>query len=134
MSRGRALALALLLMVPAGAQAGTNWERYRDIQTVQVITRQEDGSARDTTVWLVVVDGEPYLRTSNTRWAGDLERDPNATLEVEGAQIPVKVTFVQDEATRDKAILAFREKYGFTDRVLGVFRFGGQKVIRLEDR
>jgi hypothetical protein len=134
MRYSRFLALALLLIPATATSASANWTQYKDVQTVTVVTKQPDGSPRETTVWLVVVDGVGYLRTGSTRWGQDLERDPDATLEIEGGSLPVKVSFIEDEPLRQKVSAAFREKYGFTDWTSGLIRFGHTRILRLSDR
>ena len=68
---------------------------------MQVLTTNEDGSQRDTKVWLVVADGQGYIRTGNTRWGGNVVRDPDVTLRIEGSDHALRVEFVEDEDQRD---------------------------------
>jgi hypothetical protein len=123
--------LTALVLPTGGAMAAPQWAQYKDVQTVQVVTKQSDGSARRTTVWIVVVEGQAYLRTASTRWGRDLEREPSATLEIAEESFPVHVEFVEDDPTRERVSRAFREKYGFNDRVTGLIRFGRARILRL---
>jgi hypothetical protein len=124
----------LLWLAALPARAATQWSEYRDLETLSVVTKDEDGSRRSTTVWIAVVDGVAYLRTSSTTWGANLARDPQAVLEIDGAEIPVRVTFVEDEPTREKVNDALRAKYGFADRMSGLVRFGRTRILRLSDR
>ncbi|MFQ5513408.1 MAG: DUF2255 family protein [Myxococcota bacterium] len=116
------------------ADAPLDWSRYADVRTVQVITTNEDGSPRETTVWLVVVGGRGYLRTGTTRWGANLERNPRARLRIGEEEIPVRIEFVEDEPTRERVTRAFRGKYGLKDRIMSVFRGSHPKIMRLSRR
>jgi len=73
----------LALAVGSSSESATpDWSKWADLQTVQVISTDEGGRARTTTVWIVVVDGQAYLRTGRTIWGGNVEREGKT--EVEG--------------------------------------------------
>jgi hypothetical protein len=127
------LALALGLPALAAAQA-VDWSRYADVDTVEVLTRDADGEARVTTVWLLVQDGEAFLRTGSTTWGGNVERHPDIALRIGAEEVPVRAEFVRDPATRERVARGFREKYGFWDRLAGLVRFGDTKILRLTPR
>jgi hypothetical protein len=101
---------------------------------VEIVTRDEDGAPRETKIWLVVVDGEGYIRTGGTRWWGNVERDPDVTLRVAGVEHPLRAELVTDEALLARVVASFRTKYGFSDRMAGLVRFGDTHVMRLERR
>ena len=61
-----ALLLGLVAAAGAAAAADPDWAVLAGHDTVIVETVDADGQARDTTVWLAVVDGVGYVRTSNT--------------------------------------------------------------------
>jgi hypothetical protein len=125
-----ALALALAGASPAFA---VDWSKHAAEQVVRVVTSDEDGAARTTKVWIVVVDGEAYLRTGGTRWGKNVERNPDVRLLAEGAEYDLRVEFVSDEALRARVTQALREKYGWSDRMVSVFR-GVPKIMRLVPR
>ncbi len=127
-----ALACALALGTPASA--AVDWRAHADVDTVTVVTRREDGTLRDTTVWLVVVEGQGYLRTGSTRWGADVERNAEVALRVGGAEHPLRAVFVTDPDERERVTAAFREKYGFVDRMLSLFRGSEPVILRLEPR
>jgi hypothetical protein len=128
-----ALALCLGLAALAGA-ATLDWNAVAAVEEVQVKTQDEDGAERDTTVWLVVVDGQGYVRTGGTRWGDNLVRKPEVVLEIEGEDHALRVEFVEDDAQREKIVAAFREKYGWPDGAMNIFRGSRPKIMRLLPR
>jgi hypothetical protein len=105
-----------------------------DAGQVEVLTRNQDASIKETTIWIVLVGGEAFIRTGSTRWYGNIERDPNLVLRVDGNELPLRAELVTDEPLLERVHAAFREKYGFTDRMIGWFRFGDSHIMRLVPR
>jgi hypothetical protein len=101
---------------------------------VTVGTLNEDGTPRETTIWLVVVDGTGFIRTGGTRWGDNAERDPDVTLHVAGQEHALRAERIVDPALIARANAAFREKYGTSDRISGFFRFGDVRIFRLGER
>jgi hypothetical protein len=137
----RAAALLVLLVslgVSAGeteeAEAGVDWSQYAGEETVTAVTANDDGTERETTIWIVVIGGDAYIRTGNTRWGGNLEKRPDISLRIAAEEIPVRVDFIADEDLRGRVKAAFRSKYGFMDRLIDVFRGGTPKIMRVAER
>lgn len=127
--------LLALLVAPALAVGEVpDWASVADARTVQVVNQDEDGSERDTTVWLVVVDGQGYVRSGGGRWSRNLERDPRLVLRIGEASFPLRVEFVEDDALRGRVNDAYREKYGFSDAVISLFRGERPPIMRLLPR
>lgn len=128
------LALSLLagflLAAPARA-TDLDWNAWKDVEEVQVVTNDEDGDLRETTIWILVLDDQPYIRTGGTRWGDNVVRDPNLLLRIEGHEIPVHVDFVEDDARREQIVAAFREKYGTPDALMSIFRGSRPKIMHL---
>ena len=125
-------ALVLALLAATAAAAGApDWTALGDVGTVVVATADADGSGRETTVWLVVVDGAGYVRTGNTHWGENAVRSGELALEVDGASYPLRVELVEDEALRQRVGDAFRAKYGWTDAVLAWMRGSRPKIMHL---
>jgi hypothetical protein len=128
----RAFPLALaLLAAPLARAAAPDWESLREVDNVLVVTRDEDGDERETTVWLAVVDGSGYVRTGSTRWGDNLVRSPELVLRAGEASWALRVEFVEDDAERQRIADAFREKYGFFDRMVSWVRGARPKIMRL---
>src|SRR5512134_2485053 len=72
-------ALLSALVANAATATAPDWNAVAAVDTVEVVTTDEDGALRETTVWLAVVDGQGYVRTSDTSWGGNLVRNPELT-------------------------------------------------------
>lgn len=129
------LGAALGLAGPAAAVGEVpDWPAVADVGTVQVVNHDEDGSVRDTTVWLVVVEGQGYLRSGGGQWSQNLARDPQLELVVGETAWPLRVEFVEDDGLRQRISDAFREKYGFSDAMIALFRGDRPPMMRLLPR
>ncbi len=133
--RGWALVLGLLVVsARAGAQT-PNWIAFTDEDVIEVLTHDPDGALRETTVWLGVVDGVGFVRTSDTRWRGNIAADPNLVVRVGGQEYPLRAELVKDASLRARVNDVFRAKYGFTDKLLGWFgNDGGKYCLALVPR
>jgi hypothetical protein len=125
-----ALALAGL---PATA-APPDWNAVAGVGTIEIVTSDEDGSSRETKIWLAVVDGQGYARTGDTRWGDNIARNPEVTLRIEGVEYPLRVELIEDEALRERVVQAFRDKYGWSDKLVSIFRSGRPKIMHLLPR
>jgi hypothetical protein len=71
------VALATLLLLPLAAMAGSpDWDALAGVETIEVITHDEAGEPRETTIWLAVLDGQGFIRTGGSAWGKDTKRDP----------------------------------------------------------
>ena len=128
---GLAFSLALVLAgTSAGPALAYDWSVW-DLETVEVISTDEDGASRLTTVWIVVIDNFPYLRTSGTTWGDNAEREGTLKLRADPGELTLRVERVLDTAEADRVAAVFREKYGTTDQVMEWLRFGERRVFRL---
>ena len=118
----KTLALAVLLLVASGAAAEPiDWNALAAEDTVVILTREADGAVRETTVWLVVVDGQGYVRTGNTHWHENIARDPKIGVRVAGHEHAVTAEPIGDPALRAKINAAYGQKYGFSNTFVGWF-------------
>lgn len=127
------LSLALLAVHPARAEA-PDWDTLGEAGTVEVVTTDEDGATRETTVWIAVVDGAAYVRTGSSTWGDNVVRTSELELRAEGSSQAMRVDFVEDDALRERVWQAFREKYGFSDWALGWIRGSRPKIMQLHPR
>lgn len=115
--------LAMVVLGAFAAQAQLpDWSAVADTETVEVVTEDEDGSLRVTTVWLLVLDGEGYVRTGGTSWGANVVRSGNLTLRIDENEYPLGVEFEEDEDLRAQIEQGFRDKYGWSDGLIGWIR------------
>ncbi len=125
-----ALALALALGLEAAAQA-FDWSAYTALESVDVVTHDEDGAVRETTIWVVGVDGEAYIRTGGTSWGDNLRREPKLTLRALDQELALAVEPITGAALREKIVAAFRAKYGWPDALMSPLRGSEPLILRL---
>lgn len=130
------LAVLACLAAPARANAPVDWNALADTGRIQIVTTDPDGSPRETTVWLAVWKGHGYVRSSGTRWLANIERNPDVLVRAGGAEHPLRAVRVPDSETRKAVMAVFREKYGFSDLLTGLYRglIGTPTIMRLEPR
>ncbi len=129
------IAVASLLFTPISASsADLDWGAVADVDSVRVLTTDEDGDARATKIWLLVLDGQGYIRTSRrSTWGDNVERNPDIGLRIEGADYPVRATFIVDEVERARIVAGFEVKYG-SNPILNFIRGEDPRIMRLEPR
>lgn len=135
-TRSAALAAALLaagVSSPAGADY-PDWQALADVEVIEVVTRDADGSERASKVWFVLVDGAPYLRTSRSRWLENLRRDPDLGLRIEGREYTARAEEVQGDEIVDRVDAASRDKYGWQERAIHPFRLRKPDILKLSPR
>lgn len=124
------LVISFALAAPALA---VHWEDMAGVQTVTITTTNADGSPRETTIWLVVVERVPYIRTGSTRWGSNVERIPDVTLRVGERDFYLRASPVTDPSLSEQIRRTFREKYGWEDRLVGLLPSAGTKLFRLDE-
>jgi hypothetical protein len=127
--------VALASEADAQTTPAPDWDAVADVDTIEIATRDEDGSPRVTTIWLVVVDGQGYIRTGDTRWFANVQRDANVALHIRGAEYPMRAQIVPEaDPAWARAQQAFRDKYGTSDRLLGMLPGAGTQIMRVVPR
>ncbi len=124
----------LAALAASGAAEAQDWGAIGATDVVVVVTRSQDGSDRETKIWIVVVDDRAYIRTAATRWYGNVERDPDIVLRVGEDAFPLRAVLVTDAPLAEHVEAAFRKKYGFWDAFMEIFRFGEPHVMHLAPR
>ena len=131
---GLIAAASLLFAATPAPAADIDWAAVADVETVHVLTTDDDGDARATKIWLVVLDGHGYIRTSRrSTWGKNVARDPDIALRIGDAEYPVRATFIVDEAERARIVAAFEEKYG-SNPILNFLRGSDPPIMRLDPR
>jgi hypothetical protein len=120
--------------VPPAADTAIDWTAVAEEGVPTIVTQDPDGSERVTKLWLVVLDGEGLIRTDDTRWFRNIQRDPNVVFRVGGYAHPLRAELVTDDSLEERANAAFREKYGLQDWMIHPFGEPDKNVIRLVPR
>ncbi len=110
--------LAVACASPRLSQGPIDWVGTDERWSVHVVTADADGSERATRIWLALVDGAGALRTGDSRWWQNLQRDRNARLRVLGIDYPVHAELVTDHETKARIDDAFVAKYGWLERAM----------------
>lgn len=131
--RGVAASLAWALAASAAA-AESAWAPFADADVVRIVTLDADGDERDKPVWIVFVDGAPYVRTNDSRWLANIRRGSPVALRLDAAERPVSAEEVADGEAAARVEEAFKEKYGFVQRVMSFLRIREPTVLRLRER
>jgi hypothetical protein len=95
-----------------------DWRAADDRWSLHIVTEDPDGDERATRIWLATVDGEGALRTGDSRWWQNLQRDPNCRIRLLGTDHPVRAEVVTEHEARARIDDAFVEKYGWLENIL----------------
>jgi hypothetical protein len=123
--------LALALALALAATPASGWSPFAEADVVHVVTEDEDGAERDTKVWFVVVEGEGFVRTNDSRWLANIRRGSALALRLDAAEQPVDAEEVSDAAVTAAVEAAFKAKYGLVQRVMSALRMREPTVLRL---
>jgi hypothetical protein len=136
----RALRTALLFSAFTWLAAGPanatepDWSAMAAAKTVYVLTGDEDGDTRETKIWMSVIDGTPYIRTSRrSNWGDNVERNPEIALRVDATEYPLHAQFIDEEDERARIVAVFEEKYG-SNPILNWIRGDDPRIMRLDPR
>jgi hypothetical protein len=132
-------ALAALCAFSANADSPLpDWKNFAPLDTIQVVTTDDDKehTRRETTVWLAVHENQGYIRTGATTWGDNVRREPNLVIVMNGVQYELRATPIPEGALYEAVKQAFRDKYGFMDAALSLFRGigGAPTIMRLDGR
>ncbi len=121
----------------AAARAGEapDWDKLAAISRIEILTHDEDGDVRETTIWFAVVDGQGFIRTGDSNWAENIHRNPSdVVLRIEGVEYPLRAEFIENDALRERIVAAFREKYGWTDGAVQFVRGKRPNIMHMVSR
>jgi hypothetical protein len=95
-----------------------------DAETLDLFDREEEvdiettsagPQRRRTTIWIVVADGVPFIRSvrgERGRWYRELRARPEVALHVAGRRIPVHPVLADDAESIEACSRALSAKYG----------------------
>ena len=140
MHRGLLIGLAVIVaaacagVVPPIADTAIDWTAVAEERVPEIVTKESDGSERVTKLWLVVVEGQGLIRTGDTRWFRNIQRDPNVVFRIGGHAHRLRAELVTDAPLEERVNAAFREKYGWQDWIIHPFGEPDGYVMRLLPR
>jgi hypothetical protein len=127
--------LALALTLLAGSAAGaSDWGPFAEADVVHVVTTDEDGEVRETPVWFVVVEGEGFVRTNDSRWLANIRRGSEVALRLDDSERAVTAEETEDAAVSAAVEEAFKAKYGLVQRIMSAFRVREPTLLRLREK
>jgi Uncharacterized protein conserved in bacteria (DUF2255) len=124
-------ALVFAFGATALAANAFDWTPASEDSVVEILTSDADGSLRETPVWIVVLDGVGYVRTDDSKWLANIRRGSPVRLRVRDVESAVDATETNDAALAARVEEAFKTKYGFTQRVMSLFRMTEPTVLKL---
>jgi hypothetical protein len=91
-------------------------------EVVTLTTRDAGGAERSTHLWVVDYEGFAWLRAGDpgSGWLARLRQDPQVRVDRGG--VSARYTAEPAPAQRQTIDRLMAEKYGFADRLIGVFR------------
>ena len=115
-----ALCIALAGTARAADNPAPGWDpaAFRDESTVQIMTTEPEVGEHWSKLWVVVIDGQPYVRLGDRAY-GRVQRNttsPNVKLKV-GDQEFDKVKLEEMPDMKDKVAAAMADKY-FMDKLI----------------
>jgi|JI10StandDraft_1071094.scaffolds.fasta_scaffold512674_2 hypothetical protein len=126
--------LRLLLLSPLLFGAALYWASEHGGETVVLETRDERGNSLQTTLWVVDLHDEPWLRAGDPEaaWLQRIEQYPAVFLIRDGERKPYRAEIAEESAWRvDEAM---REKYAWADWIVSwIHASAGVVAIRLAE-
>ena len=114
--------------------AELDWQRFQDADVIEVLTQDEDGELRETSIWIVAFDGHGYVRTNDSRWLANIRRGSSVALRLGEDEFAVAAREPNDAAITARVEEGFKQKYGFMQRVMSAFRMREPTVLELTAR
>jgi hypothetical protein len=129
----RKLTLCIGLLLAALA-VGSAWVHEGEVVTLT--TWDAGDHPRRSRLWIVEVDGAPYLRADlpGASWLARLRARPQVEVQRNGERARYQAVPVDDPAVREAVARAMAAKYGLLDELLGaVVRDDGRaQPVRLD--
>ena len=89
-------------------------EQLAATEEVEIETQAPDKPARRTVIWVVVDEGEAFIRTyrgAGSRWYRDIEANPAVAIHVGGRRIPATAIPATDPDSIERTSAAILKKY-----------------------
>ena len=127
--------IVLVLGLAGSAQASAlDWQRFQQADVIQILTHDEDGDRRATSIWIVAFDEHGYVRTNDSRWLANIRRGSGVALRLGEQEFAVSAREPNDPALTARVEEQFKQKYGFMQRVMSTFRRREPTLLELTAR
>lgn len=112
--------LRLVLLSPIAFGLALFWATQYGGETVELETLDERGTSFFTTLWIVDLHEEPWLRAGDPEatWLQRLRNDPEVFVVRDGERRPFRAEVDEDRVWRIND--AMREKYGRADQIVSL--------------
>lgn len=127
--------LRLVFYAPFAFALALFWATQYGGETVELETIDERGTSFFTTLWVVDLHEEPWLRAGDPEaaWLQRLRREREVFVVRDGERRPYRARVDEESAERVNA--AMREKYGRADQIVALLHDPAQVVaIRLVEK
>lgn len=123
----------ITIAVLAALAVGT-WVAGEQTEVAVLRTVDESGAGRETKLWVVDLDGSPWVRVARPErsWFAQLRNRPEVELVRHGVALPYRAIEIEDPAMRERVDAAFRDKYGLVDWWYGLLLRRDPRAIRLD--
>ena len=101
---------------------------------IEIITHDEDGELRETSIWIVTEGDHGYVRTNDSRWLANIRRGSGVALRLGEQEFAVSAREPNDSALSARVEEQFKQKYGFMQRVMSAFRMREPTLLELTAR
>ena len=114
------------------AREAPDWTVLAQEEIPSLVTFDPDQSRRITQVWIANVGQDAYLRTSDTNWFQNLQRNPTLELRIGGVMFPCATEVISDPDTVDEVHEAFRTKYPRRSAMFRALGVATNTIIELD--
>lgn len=94
-------------------------------EEINIETRSATGRTHRTTIWVVVVDNNVYVRSvrgRSGRWYREITANPQGAINVDGQRLSDRAIPITDPATIARVSKAYLQKYGNSPVVDSIMR------------
>ena len=82
----------------------------------------------------LLVDGDAYLRTNDSRWLANLRRNPELGLRIEGREYEAAAHEIPGDEILASVDTASADKYGWQETLIHPFRIRKPQILKLTPR
>ena len=101
-------------------------QRMDVAKEVDMETKSPEGKAHKVTIWIVVVEGVPYVRSvrgTRGRWFREITAAKEGVVHVGSRKVPVRPTKVREPGLIDEVSAGFWRKYPKTASLFSMLRY-----------